>query len=200
MKKACIIFLLSIIISLTALGFSGVLNAENANEAPMYAMNTQTDGQVTAQADEFLRMHIRADSNEKDAQEVKYAVRDRVVEYLTPLVANYQTKAQAMRGVEEHLEEISAVASDALRDNGFAYGARAELKKENFPTRVYKMRAQKINIFHAPKHEILIKKDVDIKVVNFRYCLPERFNLMSLCQLQQIFIHLYFSHLPPHPA
>ena len=137
MKKACIIFLLSIIISLTALGFSGVLNAENANEAPMYAMNTQTDGQVSAQADEFLRMHIRADSNEKGAQEVKYAVRDRVVEYLTPLVANYQTKAQAMRGVEEHLEEISVVASDALRDNGFAYGARAELKKENFPTRVY---------------------------------------------------------------
>ena len=46
----------------------------------MYAMNTQTGGQVSAQADEFLRMHIRADSNDKEAQEVKYAVRDRVVE------------------------------------------------------------------------------------------------------------------------
>ena len=137
MKKSCIIFLLSIIISLTALGFSGVFGTKNTNEAPMYALNEQSSVQMSAQADAFLRMHIRADSNDKAAQEVKYAVRDSVVDYLTPLVASYQTKAQAMRGVEAHLDEISTVASKVLRENGFTYGARAELKKESFPTRIY---------------------------------------------------------------
>ena len=129
MKKVCIIFLLSIIISLTALGLSGVLGTENANEAPMYATNAQTD--------DFLRIHIRADSNERAAQEVKYTVRDRVVEYLTPLVANYQTKAQAMAGVAQNLEQVASVAAQALRAKGFSYGARAELKTETFPTRIY---------------------------------------------------------------
>ena len=133
MKKFCIIFLLSIIISLTALGFSGVLGTNTAKTTPMYALNTQTG----AQADAFLRMHIRADSNEDEAQAVKYYVRDKVVEYLTPLVANYQTKTQAISGVQAHLQEVAQVANQALRDKGFYYGARAEIKKESFPTRVY---------------------------------------------------------------
>ena len=48
MKKSCIIFLLSIIISLTALGFSGVFGAKNANEAPMYALNAILRGRTEA--------------------------------------------------------------------------------------------------------------------------------------------------------
>ena len=133
MKKFCIIFLLSIIISLTALGFSGILGAKNANGATMYATNTH----VGVRADDFLRIHIRADSNESEAQDVKYYVRDRVVEYLTPLVANCQTKAEALLGLQARINEISAVANKALREKGFYYGANAELTTERFPTRVY---------------------------------------------------------------
>ncbi len=129
MKKVCIIFLLSIIISLTALGFSGVLSPAMQNASGRYATNMETDA--------YLRIHIRADSNEAEAQSVKYYVRDKVVEYLTPLVAEYDTKTQAMAGVEAHLKEIAEVAAQALRSKGFFYGAQAELKKESFPTRVY---------------------------------------------------------------
>ena len=129
MKKFCIIFLLSIIISLTALGFSGVWGAENANGHTKYATN--------AQADDFLRIHIRADSNETDAQEIKYYVRDKVVDYLTPLVAEYTSKAQATAGIKRNLAEVERVATQALRAKGYFYGATAELKTEIFPTRVY---------------------------------------------------------------
>ena len=129
MKKFCIIFLLSIIISLTAVGFSGASGKKTENTPPMYATNINTD--------EYLRMHIRADSNEKEAQEVKYYVRDKVVEYLTPLVANYENKTQATAGVKENLDEIAKVATQALRAKGYFYGASAQLKTEAFPTRVY---------------------------------------------------------------
>ena len=129
MKKVCIIFLMSIIISLTAFGCGGF----SSNQAPMYAVNTQT----RALTDEYLRIHIRADSNEDSAQAVKYKVRDEVVEYLTPLVANYTTKAEAMQGVSENLQGVCAVAEETLRQEGFFYGATAEVKVENFPTRVY---------------------------------------------------------------
>lgn len=128
MKKVCIIFLLSIIISLTALGFSGVLGQNTQNEGTMSAMNAQNA---------YLRIHIRADSNDEKAQSVKYRVRDKVVEYLTPLVANYATKTQALQGVASHLEEIAEVATKTLQTQGFSYGASAELTKESFPTRIY---------------------------------------------------------------
>ena len=85
----------------------------------------------------YLRVHIRANSNSEEDQAVKYRVRDRVVEYLTPVVAECGSKAAAMRAVEQKLPEISAVAERELRANGYAYGARAKLKTEEFPTRVY---------------------------------------------------------------
>ena len=90
----------------------------------------------SANAD-YLRGHIRANSNSEIDQAVKYRVRDAVVAYLTPTVAECGTKAEAMRAVEENLPAIADVADDILRENGFFYGARAHLRQEEFPTRVY---------------------------------------------------------------
>ena len=102
MKNVCIIFLLSIIISLTALGFVGGLG------------NTQiTTG-------EYLRIHIRADSNEKEAQAVKYLVRDGIVDYLTPIVATCETKGEAMGSVRANLDGIEKQAEQILSKNGFS--------------------------------------------------------------------------------
>ena len=119
MRNICIIFLLSIIISLTAFGFVG-----------------RNDGQ-TVQGKEYLRIHIRADSNEDEAQAVKYTVRDRVVEYLTPLVAEYEDMEESKKGIRSRLAEIENVAKKTLQEEGFSYGARAQIKQEYFPTRVY---------------------------------------------------------------
>ena len=129
MKKYCIIFLLSIIISLTAFSFSGIFQ----NEGTMSAMK---QGQAV-ENEAYLRIHIRADSNKNAAQAVKYKVKERVVEYLTPLVAEYSTRDAAMQGISKELRRLSAVAEEVLREEGFSYGASAELKKEYFPTRIY---------------------------------------------------------------
>ena len=129
MKKVCIIFLLSIIICLTAFGFG----CFGENGAPMSAMNAQN---FKCQ-EEYLRIHIRADSNENEAQAVKYLVRDCLVDYLTPIVAECQTKTQAMQRLAGQLNRLAAVADSVLKEKGFSYGATAELTTEQFPTRVY---------------------------------------------------------------
>lgn len=120
MKKFCITFLLSGIIILSALGFGAFGGAQSGN------VNT-----------EYLRIHIRANSNDGEDQAVKYMVRDAVVEYLTPVVANAVTRKDAMALMNENLTGIAETADRVLRENGFFYGARAELKEEEFPTRVY---------------------------------------------------------------
>ena len=85
----------------------------------------------------YLRVHIRANSNGAEDQAVKYEVRDGVVAYLTPVAASCQTKAEAMQAVGARLSEIEAVAERILQENGYRYGVKASLKKEEFPTRVY---------------------------------------------------------------
>jgi len=129
MKNVCIIFLLSIIISLTAIGFVG----KTQNEGGMSALTYEN----ACAENEFLRIHIRADSNELEAQAVKYYVRDAIVEYLTPIVANCKTKSQALAAAQEHLREMEQVAVSTLQERGYFYGAQVELTKEQFPTRVY---------------------------------------------------------------
>ncbi len=98
---------------------------------------------------EYLRVHIRANSNAEEDQTVKYLVRDAVVAFLTPAVAECETKAEAMAAVKARLPSISAVADGVLRENGFLYGARASLRQEEFPTRVYENETLAAGVYDA---------------------------------------------------
>lgn len=119
MKNVCIIFLMSVIITITAFGFMGTPTPQSGG------------------LDEYLRIHIRADSNAGEAQSVKYAVRDRLVAYLTPIVAECESKTEAIGQIRLHLNALANEATVLLQEKGFSYGATAELTQEYFPTRVY---------------------------------------------------------------
>ena len=117
MKGFCISFLLVLIIIVTAA-----------------ACVVDTGSNVHT---EYLRIHIRADSNERQAQAVKYKVKDAVVEFLTPYIAECDTKDKAEKTIGNLLPEISAVADGVLKEEGFNYTATAKINTENFPTRSY---------------------------------------------------------------
>ncbi len=97
----------------------------------------------------YLRIHIRADSNASAAQTVKYKVRDAVVSYLTPIAADCENKEEAMARVRAVLPAIEAAAEQVLRENGFSYGARARLCREQFPTRVYENVTLEAGVYDA---------------------------------------------------
>lgn len=118
MKKFCITFLSFAIIIVSAVCATGCFSAPSDNG-------------------EYLRIHIRANSDLAADQEVKYAVRDAVVDYLTPLAATAQSASEAETLLAECLDGVCAVAKRVLSERGFTYGARASLKTERFPTRVY---------------------------------------------------------------
>ena len=87
--------------------------------------------------DEYLRIHIRANSNLQEDQAIKLVVRDEVVKYLTPLLADKKSLSDAKRTVIGHKEELEKVADIVLRQYGFFYGAKCSVKVENFPERTY---------------------------------------------------------------
>lgn len=86
---------------------------------------------------EYLRIHIRANSNDERDQAVKLKVKDAVVEYLIPLLAKAETKEDAERILRSHKEEIASEAARALEKEGYSYGAKADVKSEEFPVRQY---------------------------------------------------------------
>ena len=73
MKKVCISFALLTIIILTIAAFG-----------------------IPTGTPEYLRIHIRANSNGEVDQAVKYRVKTAVVDYLTPCIAECDTKQKAM--------------------------------------------------------------------------------------------------------
>lgn len=86
---------------------------------------------------QYLRIHIRANSNSVADQDVKYEVKAAVVDYLTPFLAEVSTKAQAKSVISSHLEDIISVADAVLSAYGFLYSANARVCAESFPTRSY---------------------------------------------------------------
>lgn len=86
---------------------------------------------------EYLRIHIRANSNSVEDQTVKYKVKDAVVEALIPYLSDVQTFDEAVDVVSSNFSLIESVANDTLSNNGFFYKSRAEIKNEFFPTRTY---------------------------------------------------------------
>ena len=115
MKKLVVILLLVAAVGLVALAFGG--------------------GEEPAQS--YLRIHIRANSNGADDQAVKYAVRDGIVAYLAPVIAECGSKREALAAVRARTAGIEQTAARILREEGYSYGARAEVRREQFPTRVY---------------------------------------------------------------
>ena len=87
--------------------------------------------------EQFLRIHIRADSNSTADQSVKYLVKNAVVEYLAPHLANATTKQKAMQIVSSQLKNLRGVCDKTLQDNGYNYTSNVKLCTEEFPDRTY---------------------------------------------------------------
>ena len=118
MRKIGIILLLSCIITLTGFGL----------------VFSKSGGQG---CDEYIRIHIRADSDAQGAQAVKYKVRDAVVEWLTPLVAECESFSEAEMRLRRAEKELSKVGTQVLRSQGLSYEAQASVRREYFPLRTY---------------------------------------------------------------
>ena len=93
--------------------------------------------EVAAADTDYLRIHVRANSNDQVDQSVKYLVKDEVVKYITPYAAQCTDKAAAMQVIGGILGGIEKVCDRVLKENGFSYTSRASIREEEFPTRVY---------------------------------------------------------------
>ena len=109
-------FLIAFVLVFSVFGFSGCSQSKSEN---------------------IIRIHIRANSNEMEDQSIKLNVRDNIINYITPLIANCQD-AEEVKGVfSNNLPKFNAVADEVLKQNGFDYVSNSCITNEYFPTRNY---------------------------------------------------------------
>lgn len=93
-------------------------------------------GESSADTD-YLRIHVRANSNSREDQDIKYIVKDEVVAFITPYAAQCTDKERAVKIIENIIPQIEKVCDEVLLKNGFSYKSKASIREEKFPTRVY---------------------------------------------------------------
>ena len=86
----------------------------------------------------YLRIHIRANSDIAQDQEIKYEIKDLVCEYLTPLFLDCRDTKTAKDILSHNLNNIENIIDSYLIKKGFTYLSRAKINNEYFPTRSYK--------------------------------------------------------------
>lgn len=85
---------------------------------------------------EVLRLHIPANSDSEEDQAVKILVRDSLLEEFGGLLSG-GSLGEAEEKARALLPEIERRACGILAENGFSYGAKAELVDMRFKTREY---------------------------------------------------------------
>ena len=87
--------------------------------------------------DRVLRLHVIANSDSDADQSLKLAVRDEVLEYCTPLLADCDSRERAAEVVLASRAEIERVAAARLKESGCDDGVRLEVCIEHYPQKSY---------------------------------------------------------------
>lgn len=88
-------------------------------------------------SDTVFRLHVIANSNSDEDQNLKYIVRDSLINYMNTLCCNSSSKEETIRIVSEHLNDFENIANETIKENGFSYVATVEIGNFEFPTKSY---------------------------------------------------------------
>ena len=88
-------------------------------------------------ANSVFRLHVIANSDSDVDQNLKYIVRDNLLEYMNTLCANCTSKEEAITIANEHLEDFREIALNTIKAQGFDYSVNVSIGNFEFPTKHY---------------------------------------------------------------
>ena len=112
-----LIFLLSIYIYFSALSYVNATSNDLKNN--------------------LFRLHVIANSDSKEDQNLKYIVRDNLLDYMNSLCANCSTKEEAISIAKEHINDFEKIATNTIIEHGYSYNISVEIGNFEFPTKQY---------------------------------------------------------------
>ena len=88
-------------------------------------------------ANSVFRLHVIANSDSDIDQNLKYIVRDNLLEYMNSLCVNCTSKEYAIAIASEHIENFKEIALNTIKDEGFDYSVNISIGNFEFPTKHY---------------------------------------------------------------
>ncbi len=86
---------------------------------------------------DVLRLHILANSDSSFDQQMKLDIRDRVIEMISPLYSDAQSKQDAIEITQDNLQLISDTAQSVVELYDCDYSVKAQITNMYFDTRYY---------------------------------------------------------------
>lgn len=97
-----------------------------------YAQNISTDI-----ANSVFRLHVIANSDSKEDQDLKYKVRDNLLKYMNSICKDCKSKQEAISIVEENKNTFEQIAVDTIKEQGYSYPVKINIGNFEFPTKNY---------------------------------------------------------------
>ena len=97
-----------------------------------YAQNVSTDI-----ANSVFRLHVIANSDTSQDQDLKYKVRDNLLKYMNEICANCVTKQEAIDLVNKNKNKFGQIAEDTIKEEGYSYNVNIRIGNFQFPTKNY---------------------------------------------------------------
>ena len=116
-KFVFILFLLFIYISICAFSYANTISQNIENSV--------------------FRLHVIANSNTEEDQNLKYLVRDRILEYINSVSQNNISKKEIINTVTYNIEEIKKIAEQVISENGYSYPVKVSIGNFSFPSKQY---------------------------------------------------------------
>jgi len=88
-------------------------------------------------ANSVFRLHVIANSDSEEDQNLKLKVRDELLSYMNIISKDSKTKEEAMKIADEHKEEFIQIAERTIKENGYDYTVNIQIGKADFPTKYY---------------------------------------------------------------
>lgn len=97
-----------------------------------YAQNVSNDI-----SDSVFRLHVIANSDSKEDQDLKYIVRDNLLSYMKEICSDCTNKEEAIKLVQEHSADFEQIAKNTINEQGYSYDVKINVGNFEFPTKTY---------------------------------------------------------------
>jgi stage II sporulation protein R len=105
--------------------------------AILIRMITYTESMSASLSDNLVRLHVIANSDSPEDQELKHKVRDAVLDYVSNIVKDSESADQTRSLILDNIPGITDVAKQTIAASGSSYDVRASLGSYPFPTKAY---------------------------------------------------------------
>ena len=87
--------------------------------------------------DSVLRLHVLANSDSAEDQELKFKIRDKLLSECSDIFKNADDEKSAANAARDNIGKMTGIAEDEIRRNGYSYPVTVRVEKTVFDTKSY---------------------------------------------------------------